>query len=108
MTTGSGGQVLGLLQAEVLDNHTGTQVEVVADDLDELLVRLLAGAVRVDEDREGVGDTDGVRELDEHTAGEAGGDERLGDPSGGVSGGTVDLGEVLAEKAPPPWAPQPP
>ena len=43
-------------------DDTGAEVKVVADDLDELLVGLLAGAVRVDVDGERLGDTDGVGE----------------------------------------------
>ena len=89
-------EVDGLGKVELLDNDTGAEVEVVADDLDELVRGLLRGAVGVDVDREGLGDTDGVRELDEGTAGEAGGDERLGDPAADVGSRAIDLGEVLA------------
>lgn len=96
VTTSSGSQVLGLLQAEVLDNDTGTQVEVAADDLDELLVRLLTGTVGVDEDGKRVGHTNRVRELHEDATSKASSDERLGNPSRSVGGGSVDLGEVLA------------
>jgi hypothetical protein len=96
VTVRGGLEVLGLLEVELLNDESGAEVKVLADDLHELGVGLLAGAVGVDEDGEGLGDTDGVRELDEGTAGETGGDEGLGDPSGGVSGGTVDLGPVLA------------
>lgn len=71
-------EVLGLLQAKLLDDDTGAEIPVVADDLDELSVSLLAGAVGVDVDGEGLGNTDGVRELDEDAAGEASSDERLG------------------------------
>jgi len=79
-----------------LTNDTRSEVEVVSDDLDELGVGLRSRAVRVDEDGQGLGDTDGVRELDEGSLGEAGSDEGLGDPSGGVRGGSVDLGPVLS------------
>lgn len=79
-----------------LTNDSRSKVEVVSDDLDELGVRLGTGAVRVDEDGEGLGNTDGVRELDEGSLGEAGSDEGLGDPSGSVRGGSVDLGPVLS------------
>lgn len=96
MAVSRGLAVDGLLEVELLDNDSGTEVPVVADNVDELEVRLLAGAVGVDKDGEGLGDTDGVRELDEGTLGEAGGDKRLGDPTGSVSSGTVDLGEVLS------------
>lgn len=96
MTTGSGGEVLGLLEVKSLDNDSWAEVPVGADDLDELRVGLLAGTVGLDEDGEGLGDTDGVRELNEDAAGEASGDEGLGDPTGSVGGRTVDLGEVLS------------
>lgn len=86
----------GLDEVELLDNDTGAHVEVVADNLDELVRGLVGSAVGLDEDGEGLGDTDGVGELDEGAAGEAGGDERLGDPAGEVGGRTVDLGVVLA------------
>jgi hypothetical protein len=89
-------EVDGLGKVELLDNDTGTQVEVVADDLDELIRVLLRGAVGVDVDRERLSNTDSVGELDEGTTGEAGSDERLGDPATDVGGGTIDLGEILA------------
>ena len=79
-----------------LTDNSRSEVEVVSDDLDELGVRLGTGAVRVDEDGKGLRDTDGVRELDKGSLGEASGDEGLGDPSGSVSGGSVDLGPVLS------------
>lgn len=97
VTVRGGLQVLRLLEVELLDNDTGPQVPVVSDDLDEVEVGdLLAGTVGVDVDGKGLGDSDGVRELDEGSSGETGGDQGLGDPSGGVSGRSVDLGEVLS------------
>jgi len=97
VTVGGGLQVLGLLEVELLDNDTRPQVPVVSDDLDQVEVgHLLAGTVGVDVDREGLGDSDGVRELDKSSSGETGGDEGLGDPSGGVGGRSVDLGKVLS------------
>ena len=87
--------VLGLLEAKLADyavesasqldsegesdltNDTRAEVPVLADDLDELLIGLLGSAVRVDEYREGLCDTDRIRELYEHTPRQAGVDERL-------------------------------
>ena len=92
-------EVDGLGQVKLLDDDTRAQVEVVADDLDELIRGLGRGAVGVDVDREGLRDTDGVGELDESTAGEAGGNKGLGDPAADVGGGSVDLGEVLARES---------
>ena len=79
-----------------LTNDTRTEIPVVADDLDELSVALLASAVGFDKDRQRLSDTDGVRELDKGSTGKASSDQRLGDPSSGVSGRTINLGEVLS------------
>ena len=86
----------GVDQVELLDNDTGAHVEVGLDDLDELLGALVGGAVGLDEDGEGLSDTNGVGELDKGTTGELGVDERLGDPAGEVSSRAVDLAVVLA------------
>lgn len=97
--------VLGSLEVdrlgkiELLDNDAGAEVEVVADDLDELIRSLLRGAVGVDVDGEGLSNTNGVGELDEGTAGEAGSDEGLGDPAADVGSRTIDLGEILARES---------
>jgi hypothetical protein len=89
-------EVDGVGEVQLLDNDTGTEVEVVEDDLDKLFRGLVRGAVCLDKEGEGLGDTNGVRQLDERTAGELGVNERLGDPARKVCSGTVDLGVVLA------------
>lgn len=89
-------EVDGLGEIQLLDNDTRAQVEVVPDDLDELVRRLLRGAVRVDIDGQRLSDADCVRELNEGPASQASGDERLGDPAADVRRRPVDLGEVLA------------
>lgn len=109
----------GPLETELLHNHSGacrkgmqrqcgkteleerrgrTEVEVLEDNLGDVLIRvaLLVGAVRVDEDGEGLSDTNGVRELNKDALGEASSDEGLGDPATGVGSRTVDLGPVLS------------
>ena len=85
-----------LHEVQLLDDDTGSHVEVVADDLDELLARLVARAVGLDEQGEGLGHTDGVGELDEGATGELGVDQGLGDPAGEVGGAAVDFAVVLA------------
>lgn len=45
---------------KLLTNNTWPQVEVVADNLNELGVGLLRGSIRVDEDRQWLSNTDGV------------------------------------------------
>lgn len=89
-------EVDGLGKVELLDNDTGAEIEVLADDLDELIRGLLRSTVGLDEDGEGLSDTNGVGELDKDTAGKAGMNKGLGDPTTNVGSGTVDLGVVLA------------
>jgi hypothetical protein len=89
-------EVDGVVQVELTNNDTRSEIKVVADDLDELLRVLLRGAVRVDVDGEGLSDTNGVRELDEGTSAKTGSDQGLGDPSTDVGSGTIDLGEILS------------
>jgi hypothetical protein len=86
----------GTGQVKVLHDDTGTQIEVVTDDLDQLVGGLVGGTVGLNEDGEGLSDTNGVGELNKGTAGQAGGDQRLSDPAGDVSSGTIDLGVVLS------------
>ena len=86
----------GLGKVQVLNNDTRTEIEVVADDLDQLLGGLAGGTVGLNEEGEGLSDTNGVGELDKGTAGQTGVDQGLGDPTGNVSSGTVDLGVVLS------------
>lgn len=74
MTVLGGLEVDGLGQVELLDDDTGPQVEVVTDDLDELIRALGRGAVSVDVDRQGLSDTNGIRELYEGAASEASSD----------------------------------
>lgn len=85
-------------QVELLHDDARPQVKVVPDDLDELVRSLVRGAVCLNEHGQGLGDTDGVGELNECAASELGVDERLCDPSGDVGGRAVDLGVVLARE----------
>lgn len=92
-----GGLVVdGLGQVKLADNDTGAEIKVAANDLDELVRRLLRSAVGVDVDGERLRNTNGVGELDKSTASEAGGDKGLGDPAANVGSGAVDLGVVLS------------
>lgn len=83
-------------QVQVTDDNTGAEIEVVADDLHQLVGGLVGGTVGLDEDGEGLSDTNGVGELDKSTAGQLGAHQRLSDPASNVGSGTVDLGVVLS------------
>lgn len=96
MTVLGGLEVDGLGQVKLLHDDTRTEVKVLANDRDQLVGALVGGTVGLDEDGEGLSNTDGVRELDKDTTSQLGVDQRLGDPSGNVGSGTVDLGVVLS------------
>jgi len=96
MTVGGGLLVDGVLELEVLDDSARAKVEVLFDDLQQLLLALRRRAVAENGNGEGLGDTDGVGDLDQNALAESSLDEGLGDPAGGVGGGAIDLGEVLS------------
>lgn len=60
MTILGGLEIDWLGKVELLDDHTWTKVEVVADDLDQLVRRLVRCTIGVNEDRQRLSDTDGV------------------------------------------------
>lgn len=99
VTVAGGLGVDGLEEIQLLDDDTGTEVEVPLDDGEDLLVRLGTGTVGVDKDGGGLGNTDGVRELNEGTAGEASSDDGLGDPATGVGSRAIDLGPILTRES---------
>lgn len=86
-------------QIKLLDNDTRSKVKVGVDDLDELVRGLGRGTIRINEDGKGLGDTNGVGELDKCTAGELSIDQRLCDPSSKVGSRSVDLGEILSRES---------
>jgi len=63
--------VNGSEEVEFLDDVAGAEVEVLLHDADEVLIgqTVLHGAVGLDVDREGVGETDGVGNLHENSVG---------------------------------------
>ena len=84
VTVHGGLAVDGRGEVELLDDDTWSEVEVLADDLDELVRRLAGGTVGLDKEGKWLGNTNGVRELDKGAACETGVEEGLGDPSGEV------------------------
>src|SRR5690606_7611559 len=96
VTVGSGFLVHRVEQVEHLGDRVRTQVEHLADQLDDQLLGDLVGAEGVDRDGGRLGHADGVGHLDLAAVGQAGGDDVLGHVAAGVGGRTVDLGRVLA------------
>jgi hypothetical protein len=85
-------------EIELLDQHAGARVEGLEDRRGELVVGDHAGAERVDQHRDRLGDADGVGELDLAATGEARGDDVLGDVARVVRGRAIDLARVLARE----------
>lgn len=100
-----------------LTDDTRSEIPVLADDLDKLLIGPLASAISVDVNRQRFGDTNSVRELDKCTASETSSNKGLGykqgisenfflgtrrtkhtDPACGISSRTIDLREILARE----------
>lgn len=79
-----------------LYNLSRSQVEVFLDDGQQLRLVEVGRSVIEDGDRERLSQADGVADLDQAAAANAGLDQRLGHPAGSVSCRAVDLGEVLA------------
>lgn len=89
-------------EVEVSDDSSGAEVEVGIDDFGDLGVGLSgageASSVSINEDGEGVRNTDGVGELHEDSVAETGSDKGLSDPAGCVGSRAVDLGGVLSRE----------
>src|SRR6478672_9764415 len=96
MAVGGGAAIDRPVELERAPDIGRRQAEQLRQDLLELLLVDLAGAVRVDEHRHRVGDADRVGDLDRALVGDAGRDDVLGEIARGVSGRAVDLGRILA------------
>ena len=95
-------------EREVANDGRGLEIEHIPNRPADGLVRHRPGSERVDPDRHGLGNTDRVRDLDLAPPGSSRRDDVLRRPSRRIRGGPVDLRRILAEKAPPPWLPNPP
>ena len=73
-------------QVQHLQDAVGTQVEVLAHQVCNLLLGDLGGAEGLDGDRSGLGDTDGIGDLDFAAVCQAGGDDVLGHVTTGIGG----------------------
>jgi hypothetical protein len=73
VTIGSSLAVNRLLQVELLHDDTRPEVPILPDNLDELRISFLARAICIDEDRQGLRDTNSVGELNENTPSKASG-----------------------------------
>src|SRR5574343_330026 len=96
MAVGGGLLVDWAKQVEHVDDAFRPQVEMLLDQRGQDFVADLAGAEGLDHDRGRLGDTDGVGDLDQALAGQAGGNDVLGHIAAGVGGRAVDLGRILA------------
>mmetsp|Transcript_18288 Transcript_18288/g.25771 ORF Transcript_18288/g.25771 Transcript_18288/m.25771 type:complete len:271 (+) Transcript_18288:367-1179(+) len=100
MAVGSSLVVLGLAKGKVTCKSTRTAIKVELHNVSNGLSSeaLLFGTVGLNEERKGLGNTNGVRKLNTGTLTESGLDDRLGHPTAGVGGGTIDLGGILSRE----------
>merc|ERR1711939_1063824 len=98
VAVGGGLLVLWLTEDQGHGNGTWTAVELDLQDVSDVIGSQLAalGAVGLDEERQRLGHTDGVRELDQAALGKATLHNRLGHLTADVCGRAVHLGRVLA------------
>ena len=92
----SGLAVNRLREIQLLDNDAGPKVKVLVNDVHQLVAGLVAGAIGLNEDAEGLGDTDGIGKLHERAAGEAAVNDGFGDPAGKIGSRAVYLAVVFA------------
>src|SRR5438270_7282849 len=104
VAVGSGALVDRLAQIEVADDGRRPQVEDVLHGAADLGRVDGLGAERLDHDRHGPGNTDGVGHLDLAASGRPRSDDVLGHPAGRVRSRTVDLARVLPRERPAPVA----
>ncbi|GMT05538.1 hypothetical protein PENTCL1PPCAC_27712, partial [Pristionchus entomophagus] len=79
------------LESEILQDESGSEVEVLVDNAEQLELAQWRGVVRDDGDGEGLGHADGVRHLDEAAEADACLHQRLGHPTGTVRRRSIHL-----------------
>ena len=93
---GGGGSIDRIAEIERLDDAARREIEHFADCRFERILRHRPGAERVDHDRYGIGDADGVRDLGFAPLRQPGRNDVFGDPPHRVRGGPINFGGVLA------------
>lgn len=90
-----------LLEFEVSDDHSRSEIEVSEDDVLEIFISVSFGGCSVGENVEGdwESETNTVSDLDEGSLAETVVNEGLGDPSGGISSRSVDLSTVFTRES---------
>ena len=96
MTAGDGLAVAGPDQVQHLGDTVGPQVEVLAHQHGNPLLRDSGGVEGVDGYRGRLGHTDGVGDLDLVAVRQPRSDDVLGHVTPSIGGGAVDLGGILA------------
>src|SRR5258708_15397134 len=91
-------------QVELLDDAERAQIEELAHGARDRRVRNLAGAERIDADRDRLHDSDRVRDLHLAARRQPGGDDILGDVACAVGARAVHLRRVFAREAAAPVA----
>jgi hypothetical protein len=88
----------GVDEIELLDNNTGSEIEILVDDVDQFFAALVARSVCLDEQARWLRNSNGVGKLHECSSRQFSIDQRLGDPSCQVGSAAVDLAVVFARE----------
>ena len=82
-------------QVEHTDDARGTEIEILTDNIHQLFIGNLSGAVCIHHDGGRTGHTDGIGKLNLTLVGKAGGNDVLRRIAGRIGRGAVHLGAVL-------------
>ena len=105
------GQIAGFTRHT---NDTGSEIPIVANDFNKLLISFLTSAVCINMNRQRLSNSNSIRKLDKHPSGKACSNKRLGyitcegsilkrrsshtNPASSIGSRTIHLGEVLSRK----------
>ena len=96
VTIGGRQLIHGMQQVEHARDRVGTQIEMLAYQLDDLGIADLAGTEGIHRHGGRLGHADGIGDLDLAALGQARRDDVLGHVAASVGGAAVDLGRILA------------
>mmetsp|Transcript_13720 Transcript_13720/g.28343 ORF Transcript_13720/g.28343 Transcript_13720/m.28343 type:complete len:210 (-) Transcript_13720:710-1339(-) len=100
VTIGSSFSQNGTTQVEVPNDAARSQVEILVDHSRQLSIchPLLDSSVRIDIYRQGIGDANGIGQLNQRTLAQFGSHQRLCDPASSISSRSINLGGILTRK----------
>mmetsp|Transcript_26154 Transcript_26154/g.72136 ORF Transcript_26154/g.72136 Transcript_26154/m.72136 type:complete len:257 (+) Transcript_26154:3690-4460(+) len=107
MSIGSRLSQNGATQVEVPNDATRSEIKVLIDDGCQIGIRhsFLDRSIRIDKDGQRIGDTNGIRQLNQGSLAQFGSHQGFGNPPGGIGCRAINLGRVFARKCSTPMSP---